>query len=554
VEQHQNAPIGSFSGNLLESPNAFKAALDNWMAIQRQKASERDLAEVYATSVAVYTAANYRADNLALVKWDVVDRKTNEVVDPDSEEVAGALQNVSDLIKRSELSHCFWGANLIQKRLSTMGGMMGLRWINPTFWELDATSQGIDGFYIGNGPKLTRQYLKPEEVIYTHLVDFNDDYGGVGPAEVAFLQAGIEVEIATTALSFFQNMAIPPAIIQPTSDSILQRPTKRQREQLTAFLQRIVKGTLNFGKTIIMPTRWEWVQLQMPFDKLAMPDLKEDSRNMIFMAMHVPIELAFPSSSGYAQAYEARRAWLQTWLVPTARWYAEQLTEQLIRPTNHPTWYVRPNYEELPGLVPDIITQAKVIGEQVKSTLIDLYTAQKEIGIEPDERLKDLYMVQGVPVPAEELKTYYEIERLSLNIRDSISGTDPNKPVGEGDVLPDQPESNTTNGDTNRGSDKGKSLKTGIQYPQDPVFRGSTVPDFLYKEVKNWRILSQRKGLDYDFRGSSIPVSLVEITKYRLKTLSDPADAHDVFNFLLSELGLWYEAGLIVEVNPDVQQ
>ncbi len=392
---------------LPQLPEGFKAAVDSYVEQNRIDVTTDDILQLYGTSALIYSAANYRANNLALVDFKIVDPKDQDI--PESELIVKAFKrNFSEVMRRSELSICFWGVNLLLKTRNKRQQVESFRWLNPAIWSPDTdATYGLKGFNVLSNDRYKEpvDYVHMRDAVYMHTVDFRDDFDGVSPAEVAFLYAGMDVEIAHTSLSFFKNMAIPAAIVQPAAEQNTQ-PDEEERNTIIDFLGRIVKGAKNFGRTIVTPTRWEWQQLQTSFDQLGMPGLAEQARNAVFMAFQVPIELVYPSASGYAQALEARRAWIQTWLVPQAQWYASAFTEQVLRPIN-PKWKIVPAFDSMPGMKEALDVLTTNVISQVQAGVIDLYTAQKKLGYEPEARLKNMYLIENVPVPIDRLVNWW---------------------------------------------------------------------------------------------------------------------------------------------------
>src|SRR5262249_3744934 len=126
-------------------------------------------------------------------------------------------------------------------------------------------------------------WLPTEDAIYVHTVDFFDDFAGVGPVMTAYRAASTEVEMSTTQMMFFRNMAMPSFILQPAAGSGYL-PGPDQKDELTQFMRRMYQGSVNVNRTAVLPTRWEPVRFQSEFDKIGMPALSDHARDAVLRA------------------------------------------------------------------------------------------------------------------------------------------------------------------------------------------------------------------------------------------------------------------------------
>lgn len=545
---------------------ALKSALSDLMiASERDGATGRELANLYATSVMVYACANLRARAVASVPLKLVDAAGEDV--PQAEPLARVLKaGLREVMRRSELAIYFWGRNLLYKRRNVFGAAVGLRWLNPTLWTPETSyGRGLQGFRIYGAMQdqeriAAGMLIPPKDGVYLHLVDFADDFDGVAPAEVAFLEAGLEVEMATTAVSFFRNRAIPALILQPAKETVAGdgqafQPEKPNVDKLTDFLRRVVKGARNAGRTVVQPVRWEAVTLQQNFKDVAMSDLSQETRRSIAIASEVPYELVVPTASNYAQLYDTRLGWYEGWVRPQVEWYCEGFTEQLAAEVN-PDWQIVPDFESVAALKEDAAARQNRVTARVQAGLLDLGRAQRELGDdEPDDVLNGLYIVNGVPVPRERLR---EIWALQFGAKQAtggdgqtgtaatpgslVPGDGQNMPtangqqVGQGGQvaeespkLPPRPPSPGTNG-------KGVGTKSAVPVSDAPSVEHEDtpsvsappsppadpqMPDEPFRELKSWAYVSARKGAEYPFEVRALPSDTAAYIRLLLNTNAD---------------------------------
>ncbi len=490
---------------------------------------------------------------------------------PQAEPLARALKaGLREVMRRSELTIYFWGRNLLYKRRNVFGTVVGLRWLNPTLWTPETSyGRGLQGFRVHRAmqdqERTSAGMLIPlKDAVYLHLVDFADDFDGIAPAEVAFLEAGLEVEMATTTVSFFRNRAIPALILQPAKEAVEHQgsqdllPRKDDVNKLTDFLRRVVKGSRNAGRTVVQPVRWEAVLLQQNFKDLAMSELSQETRRSVAIASEVPYELVVPTASSYAQLYDTRRGWYEGWVRPQVEWYCEGFTGQLAV-EGGPGWQVIPDFDAVAAMKEDAAARQNRVTAMVQAGLLDLGRAQRELGDDqPDALLDGLYIVNGVPVPRERLR---EIWALQFGAKQAGAGVDgqqvgaapgmtpasivpgngqnPPKMIGqdtsagqvaeESPKLPPRPPSPQSNG-------SGVGTKSAVpagdapdpEHEDTPPVSASPsppadpqMPDEPFRELKSWAYVSARKGTDYPFEVRDLPVDTAAYVRLLIATGAD---------------------------------
>jgi len=373
---------------------ATRSMVEALTALDSEPAADADLARMYALSVNAYHASNIRANAISQIRFRVKQGEQELKQHP-----LARLVNTpafSDIQLRSELTLCFWGHNLIFKQ-RMRSGRLDLRWLNPRVYSRDADAQrGLQGFHVvsSTDSNAVPRYIYPADGIYYHGVDFDDDFGGVAPAEVAFNFAGIETEAAQTALWFLRNRAVPGGLLQPAKDdSGNLPPDKGALEKIRNLLSRLLKGSRNAGRTVATAGRWEWLAISQEFDKLGMTDMFEQAGKATAKAFNMSVEL-MEMTGTYAGAYQADTHWVENWLKPRANWYAGQYTEQLAREYG-PDIVLEPDFSPIKR---DEQAVTAVVNSRVQAGYLSLYDAQLETGGTADERFKDIYLVGMTPM------------------------------------------------------------------------------------------------------------------------------------------------------------
>jgi HK97 family phage portal protein len=380
--------------------HAFKSSLEDLIALQRSDATTADLARMYAVCVTAYRAANLRALVVSQVPYRVVDRNNAEIKNHPLNALFHDNLGFQDLMLRSELTACFWGHNLILKERMISGRVHGLTWLNPKSYRLDVDYRdGLRGFrLVGVDTRaFPNAYIKRADGVFMFGVDFDNDFGGVSPAEAAFDEAGVETEAAQTALWFLRNRAVPAAILQP-KDPDVSPPSEKERRGMLALLKTVLKGAQNAGRTLISSGRWEWIQIQQQFDEIGMGELKDDAREAIAMAFDVPLDLLLPTSSTYAELFQSDKSWARYFVKARCKWYATQFNMQLVPEFGGDARLV-PAFDEV--FEDDARANTELANQQVEGGWLTLYEARIKAGVEPDERLKDIYVINGQPMSAD---------------------------------------------------------------------------------------------------------------------------------------------------------
>lgn len=381
--------------------HALRAQLQDLMALMRDDATPAELARIYAVSVTANRAANLRAMAISQVPFRVVDRRGEVQEQHPLNALFRDNAGLYDLLLRTELTLCFWGHNVIVKQRMMNRRVYGLRWINPKIYTRDIDLyEGLRGFRLWGGQRDDwGGYIPRHDAVFMiHNVDFDDDFGGVSPAEAAFDQAGIETEAALTAVWFLRNRAVPAALLQPEENAA---PSESDARWLRNLLQSVIKGARNAGKTIVSPHRWEWVQLQQQFDEIGMGELTDDAREAIAMAFGVPLDLILPTSSTYAELYQSTQNWRRDFVKSRCRWYADQFTAQVAREFGDDI-QLEPAFDAV--FEEDEKANTDVANQQLQGGYLTLYDAQVKAGHpKPDERLKDIYLISGQPVHVDTL-------------------------------------------------------------------------------------------------------------------------------------------------------
>lgn len=396
--------------------SAIKAALSDFLAgMEAPRATERDVLDLYATAHTIYGICSYRADNVASVEFEVYDPRTDKRLDDHPlMPLFARTGNFRDVMRHAETALSIIGRTLILPNPNMLGQFSeftdNLIWVKPTAFTLDEDWTGeIQAYRVDTA--ITRQHglagtlIPADQGMYLKLVSIDNDNDGVAPAEVAFAAAGTQREMFNTQFAFFLNRMIEAVFIQPAQADANQNLAMERASALKKILDRFGTGWRNAGKAHVLQDRWELLNAQSDFSKLAMTDLSENARDAICEVYQFPAELLTFKASNYAQSREAVDFWREHWLHPRCEWYAGEFTRFFTQWFGAPV-HIRANFDGV--LHEDVDAKIRRAREKRDGAFLDLYDAALEAGVEkPDDALRGLYMIEGVPVPKAELPTYY---------------------------------------------------------------------------------------------------------------------------------------------------
>lgn len=501
---------------------ALKAAISNLLnALDREDISDDDRNKLVQTSVSLYAATQFWAENVMPVKFDAYDTQGERI--PEDDPQRGAIykplrRRMWNILERFEWTRTFWPATLLVKQRGPGGRTEALKWLNPNLWEPDITTwEGLRGFRIRKrGTKYRNDdlgYVRRQDAIYINGIDFEDDYGGIAPAEVAYLIAGVEVEIAQTWLAIFRNRMMPFGVVQPAQG---QTWPEGAMEIIKTSLRIITQGSRNAGKTIVSPGRAEWIQLGQKLDGVPVKEFDDKVDHAIELATGVYRSLVSPDESSYAQAEVGRRTWGHSKFVPHLEKVGYILTEDLA--VEFPNVAeIRPRIDDIKFLKEDEASKANYVTSRVNAITLDLYTAQKELNDDdPNESLKDYYVVQGIPVHVS------KFPMLADKLLGATALPEPTLPAGGG--VPGNPQL-PSGGQL---EDQPQVMPPNMPTPERSAKRH--IPEAQYQELKNWHRVTERqarKGQARSFKPETLQGT--EAADFVSQALEDQYPLADVF-------------------------
>jgi HK97 family phage portal protein len=378
----------------------------------QSRASSIEVNSLYQKSHLCKVCAEFWADNIAQVRFRLEDRD-GKPVDPkgkDADPLAKLLDSskFKTMMRETEITMRFFGRSLSRRVQNVNGVPYALSWINPLLFHENASpTEGLKGFYIYERPKQegSRMLYDLDEVVFFREFAFDNIADGVSSAEVVASSAMAGVEVSTTELAFFQNMAIPSALIMPDDDSMIGRNAK-EVPALVRFLKSRFQGASNAGKTLVTAARWKVMQLQAPWRDLDMAGQKASIHKDVAIAFQLAVEFISLQGNG-DNLEELIQIWLDRQFRPRTLRYADFLTDQLC--VDHPVYDGYKIIADISELVRgDEMARFDIISKQAKGSFMTIDEAQRRMNLPVLKETTNMIWIGDILVPLAEAQNFWK--------------------------------------------------------------------------------------------------------------------------------------------------
>lgn len=292
------------------------------------RADDAGLITAYFASVFAFRCVETRANKIASIPFNVIDRKTGEVL-PDTT-LARALdwaytKYQQDIFYLWEFSRTVYGETYLEPVYNLFGQPIGVRWLNPLCIEPYEGANGIEWFDYQASYGATHRY-KPDEIVFERRFNPANDYRGYGRMSAALDAINIDRNLQTYVKKWFSNGAQPGMMLTPKENTIIN-PTDvdRMREAVNAN----VKGVRNWFSPWVMPVPLDVTVISAP-PLSEQQVLKEDVRIEICAALGVPIGLVAHDSVRYQLSAEQRNTFYEEEIVPECAAIERAATSMLL--------------------------------------------------------------------------------------------------------------------------------------------------------------------------------------------------------------------------------
>jgi hypothetical protein len=201
-----------------------------------------------------------------------------------------------------------YGEAFLHKRRN-IGGMFGVRWLDPNTIEPDYETADDDGVkqylrLLDNGQKIP---LPAEDVVYFAIPGMRELRPGASPANAARLSAQIMRGIDQTASTLYKNNALPVMLVKVGVGT-----SQPERERTENFFKRLFnrnKGT-NEIRTVAVAGEVEVETLSYAPKDLDQSPLTEQQVETILATHDVPLSVVKSDAENFATAIASLRGFV----------------------------------------------------------------------------------------------------------------------------------------------------------------------------------------------------------------------------------------------------
>ncbi len=261
--------------------------------------------------------------------------------------------------------------------------VIGLRRLNPSTIKIDADERGIKQFNQvlpkGGTNEFTRQ-----DVVFFHLYDAENDFGGVAPLQVAKRAIKIDLAADSHLEEFFLNKAMPDYImsLETTNVEEIKRVAEAWKREFAGKGSQHKTGWVGGGAT---PH-----QVGYAPDELALKEVRDETRKQICSSFGVPPALVGATeAANYATIREQRQSLYTEIQIPTAK-YIEGVINAELSPEFEGGYEFQWKMDEIPVMQEEVNSRAKRLTWLKEAGIIKPEVAALEMG----------YIEADVPEPA----------------------------------------------------------------------------------------------------------------------------------------------------------
>ena len=290
--------------------------------------------EYIATSVGVYTCANLRARTLASLPlrfWKGVGDKRKAVESgplPDLMAKVNPFWTLGRLLRMSELALCLWGQAFWVLERGPTGQQVPreIWWVRPDRMKvLPDPVNYIKGFVLEHqGQKIG---FLPSEVIWVRYENPIDEFSGLSPLAAARLSADLNLASLKSNKALFEQGMQPGGLVTPKGQDVTLTPD--QIADLERAMERRMKGVDKAHRWLILNGMVTAQPLGIsPKDAEFLNQMKWTLED-ICRVYQVPLDLVGGQRT-YENVDAAQEALWRQCIIPEARFFAEEMSEQLL--------------------------------------------------------------------------------------------------------------------------------------------------------------------------------------------------------------------------------
>ncbi len=486
----------------------FHSSFGSWQAPGYSNrdlgANEDGYARAYMACVWAFRGINVFVQKIAdvLRKGQVVNKATNKEV-PDHPfymaiDLAFRMYQ-QDIFEHWLMSKALHGESYVELvnafpvNPQSIGIPRGLRVLNALGIE-PVIERGAVVQYRYNGDDAAATFT-PFEIAFDKYVNPLDDARGLSPLAAALNSVNIDRKIMLFTNSHLANNARPGLIFTPKEGRLSQADV----DMIQSTLKEDVKGAENAGNPLLMPTAFDVTVAEPPkMDDLN--SLTDEHKRRICSAIGVPVALVDYTDMAFQLSPEQNKTFYELTVIPNAEKVARVINTQIL------TFFDRSrqnefkiNVDAIRAGLADPRVRTEIAGLRLSAGAITLNEYREELDLEPTVDGDVRYVPMGVQI-----------------VKAGMLGQEPALPApaqpspllgaGNGNVEPAQPPT--------------------AQAVDVPLVKAIEISAEAAKELKDWRVIVGRKGIEFPFVPLHLPAV---VSAYIRLALDDSEDVADVF-------------------------
>lgn len=288
--------------------------------------------EGYCQNVIVYQAINKTADAIASIPFYVTNARGKEVKDSDFEKLLrnpNAGQSYQEFMK-SIVGYYRIAGNAYIERVLVGSQVRELYSLRPDRMSIKTNSSGsISQYCYSVNSKPVTWDVDPiiGDGDIRHMRTFNplDDLYGMSPIAAGAYAVDQHNESMRHIQALLQNGASPSGAMKVETEL-----NDEQFNRLKAEIDSKFSGSRNAGRPMLLEGGMDWVQMGISPADLEMLQTKYSAARDISLALGVPpLLLNIPGDSTYSNYKEARLAFYEELVIPTAQMIVDELNQWL---------------------------------------------------------------------------------------------------------------------------------------------------------------------------------------------------------------------------------
>lgn len=302
-------------------------------------------------------------------------------------------------------STLIYGEVFIERKPVLIGYARGLKWLNP-LWTRPEIIQGYIQYFRYSSPYGPYVNIDPDDMAYIHEFNPHNDLLGWSKTMTVIDEINIDRDLKRDLKAFFRNGSRPGFVISPKGD---RRYSPADVATIKEQVRNYLTGVDNGHSTLVSPIEATYEAFERE-DVDKQYKVSTDIRTEIYMGYGVPPSMAGDSGGAtYKDGEEVLEAFYFNTINPYAEGQAEFINTFLMPffdPSGNTVFRVK--VPQPRSVVINKTAETTLVDMQVKGMYLSYADGARAMGLTPAPFLENMYNINNVPVPADQIPTYWE--------------------------------------------------------------------------------------------------------------------------------------------------